>query len=75
MAENGVGPNRVTYQFLVERYCQMGDVDGATRIMKFMEEKEVPLTQGVMNLLIMGHARNKWVADYFEERANKSLNL
>lgn len=53
----GVEPNRVTYQRLIARYCQQGDIDGATRILEFMREKEMPVNENVFNALILGHSQ------------------
>lgn len=53
----GIEPNRVTYQRLIARYCQQGDIDGATRILEFMREKQLPVNENVFNALIMGHSQ------------------
>lgn len=50
-------PNRVTYQRLVARYCQQGDIDGATRILEFMRAKNLPVNEAVFNSLILGHSQ------------------
>lgn len=55
--KKGVEPNRVTYQRLITRYCQQGDIDGATRILEFMREKSLPVNESVFNALIMGHSQ------------------
>lgn len=47
----------VTYQRLISRYCQQGDIDGATRILEFMREKQLPVNENVFNALIMGHSQ------------------
>lgn len=52
----GIEPNRVTYQRLIARYCQLGDIEGATRILEFMREKQLPVNENVFNALIMGHS-------------------
>lgn len=52
-----VEPNRVTYQRLIARYCQQGDIDGATRILEFMREKNLPVNEAVFNSLILGHSQ------------------
>lgn len=46
----------VTYQRLISRYCQQGDIDGATQILEFMREKQLPVNENVFNALIMGHS-------------------
>ncbi|XP_068242472.1 LOW QUALITY PROTEIN: leucine-rich PPR motif-containing protein, mitochondrial-like [Palaemon carinicauda] len=53
----GIEPNRVTYQRLILRYCQLGDIEGASKILEFMKEKELPVNEYVFNSLIIGHAR------------------
>uniref|UniRef100_A0A182VTL9 Pentacotripeptide-repeat region of PRORP domain-containing protein n=1 Tax=Anopheles minimus TaxID=112268 RepID=A0A182VTL9_9DIPT len=57
MQSLGIEPNRVTYQRLISRYCQQGDIDGATRILEFMREKQLPVNEYVFNALIMGHSQ------------------
>ncbi|XP_064103349.1 leucine-rich PPR motif-containing protein, mitochondrial-like [Macrobrachium nipponense] len=54
----GIEPNRVTYQRLILRYCQLGDIEGASKILEFMKEKELPVNEYVFNSLIIGHARS-----------------
>lgn len=46
----------MTYQRLISRYCQQGDIDGATQILEFMREKQLPINENVFNALIMGHS-------------------
>lgn len=58
---NGIEPNRVTYQRLISRYCQQGDIDGATQILEFMREKQLPVNENVFNALIMGHSNAELV--------------
>lgn len=38
------------------RYCQEGDVDGATKVLEKMRELSMPVSEPVLNALIMGHA-------------------
>ncbi|XP_049288081.1 leucine-rich PPR motif-containing protein, mitochondrial [Anopheles funestus] len=57
MQSLGIEPNRVTYQRLISRYCQQGDIEGATRILEFMREKQLPVNEYVFNALIMGHSQ------------------
>ncbi|KAB0799524.1 hypothetical protein PPYR_07404 [Photinus pyralis] len=54
---NKIEPNRVTYQRLISRYCQLGDIEGATRILEYMREKQLPVNEHVFNALIMGHSQ------------------
>ncbi|ALC40190.1 bsf [Drosophila busckii] len=53
----GIEPNRVTYQRLIARYCQQGDIEGATRILEFMRAKNLPVNENVFNSLILGHSQ------------------
>lgn len=57
LQSKGFEPNRVTYQRLIRRYCQQGDLDGATQILKFMQEKTLPVNEHVFNALIVGHSQ------------------
>lgn len=38
------------------RYCQEGDVDGATKVLEKMRELNFPVSEPVLNALVMGHA-------------------
>lgn len=55
----GLEPNRITCQRLITRYCQAGDIVGATRILEYMREKDMPINVTVFNALILGHSRAK----------------
>ncbi|XP_055858691.1 leucine-rich PPR motif-containing protein, mitochondrial [Episyrphus balteatus] len=57
LESKAIEPNRVTYQRLVLRYCQQGDIDGATRILEYMREKNLPVNENVFNALILGHSQ------------------
>lgn len=57
LESKGIEPNRVTYQRLIARYCQDGDIEGATRILEFMREKQMPVNENVFNALIVGHSQ------------------
>ncbi|XP_063702468.1 leucine-rich PPR motif-containing protein, mitochondrial [Culicoides brevitarsis] len=57
LEQKGIEPNRVTYQRLISRYCQQGDIEGATKILEFMKEKQLPVNENVFNALIMGHSQ------------------
>ncbi|XP_065204761.1 leucine-rich PPR motif-containing protein, mitochondrial-like isoform X2 [Planococcus citri] len=50
-------PNRVTYERLVSRYCQLADIKGATRILQLMRDKQMPIGEAAFNALILGHSR------------------
>lgn len=38
------------------RYCQEGDVEGATKVLEKMRELGLPVSEPVLNALVMGHA-------------------
>ncbi|XP_069351238.1 leucine-rich PPR motif-containing protein, mitochondrial [Eulemur rufifrons] len=57
MEEANIQPNRVTYQRLIAAYCNVGDIEGASKILGFMKTKDLPVTETVFNSLITGHAR------------------
>ncbi|XP_045405457.1 leucine-rich PPR motif-containing protein, mitochondrial [Lemur catta] len=57
MEEANIQPNRVTYQRLIAAYCNVGDIEGASKILGFMKTKDLPVTETVFNGLITGHAR------------------
>ncbi|CAH0561344.1 unnamed protein product [Brassicogethes aeneus] len=57
LESKGIEPNRVTYQRLIARYCQVGNIDGATKILEYMREKQLPVNENVFNALIVGHSQ------------------
>uniref|UniRef100_K9IP78 Leucine-rich PPR motif-containing protein, mitochondrial n=1 Tax=Desmodus rotundus TaxID=9430 RepID=K9IP78_DESRO len=57
MEEANIQPNRVTYQRLIAAYCNMGDIEGASKILGFMKTKDLPVTEAVFSALVTGHAR------------------
>uniref|UniRef100_A0A3B3QK08 Leucine rich pentatricopeptide repeat containing n=1 Tax=Paramormyrops kingsleyae TaxID=1676925 RepID=A0A3B3QK08_9TELE len=57
MEAANVQPNRVTYQRLIAAYCEDGDIEGAGKILGFMKDKDMPITEAVFNSLLTGHAR------------------
>ncbi|ELK14743.1 leucine-rich PPR motif-containing protein, mitochondrial isoform X1 [Pteropus alecto] len=58
MEEANIQPNRVTYQRLIAAYCNMGDIEGASKILGFMKTKDLPVTEAVFSALVTGHARS-----------------
>lgn len=50
-------PNRVTYQFLISRYCEDGDVEGAKKILQHMKNEQIPIGEAVFNALMRGHLK------------------
>ncbi|CAM1328402.1 LRPPRC (predicted), partial [Pycnogonum litorale] len=57
MKENGIEPNRVTYQRMIEKYCQEGDIEGASNILQLMKDSDMAVNESVFNALIVGHSR------------------
>lgn len=55
--EAHVSPNRVTYQRLIGGFCQIGDIEGASKILEFMKDKGMSVNEYVFNLLITGHVK------------------
>lgn len=58
LEKQGVVPNRVTFQHFITRYCQNGDIAGASRILEYMRDKQLPINKIVFNSLVMGHSQN-----------------
>lgn len=58
LENKGITPNRVTYQHLIYSYCQHGDITGASRILEFMRDKQLPINRIVFNSLVFGHSQN-----------------
>lgn len=57
MEEESIQPNRVTYQRLIAAYCNVGDIEGASKILEFMKTKDLPVTEAVFSALVTGHAK------------------
>ncbi|CAH1159971.1 unnamed protein product [Phaedon cochleariae] len=58
LESKGIEPNRVTYQRLIAKYCQDGDIEGATKILEYMREKQIAVNENVFNALIIGHSKS-----------------
>lgn len=56
MKNKNIEPNRVTFQRLIDQYCNKGDIAGATKILEHMSEKEIPINEMIFNSLIKGHS-------------------
>ena len=39
------------------RFCLLGDIEGATRILEHMKEHGLGINEHVFNALVVGHAR------------------
>ncbi|XP_008215611.1 leucine-rich PPR motif-containing protein, mitochondrial [Nasonia vitripennis] len=56
LKEKNIQPNRVTFQRLIEQYCNKGDIAGATKILEHMSAQEIPINEVIFNSLIKGHS-------------------
>ncbi|XP_046610097.1 leucine-rich PPR motif-containing protein, mitochondrial isoform X1 [Neodiprion virginianus] len=56
MDKAGIEPNKLTYQRLITRYCQQGDIEGASTILEFMKEKNLSVNENIFTALIRGHS-------------------
>ncbi|XP_050036569.1 leucine-rich PPR motif-containing protein, mitochondrial [Dermacentor andersoni] len=57
MEAASVQPNRVTFQRLIHRYCQQGDIGGASKILEHMKSQDMAINEKVFNSLVLGHCR------------------
>jgi len=57
LASNELAPNRVTYQHLIAKFCQDGNITGASAILEHMKEMEMPVSEQVFHSLIFGHSK------------------
>jgi len=58
MKKHGVEADRETYQCLISRYCQLGNIDGASKILQTMKHKGFKVNENIFNSLIIGHSEN-----------------
>jgi len=58
MKKRGVDPDRETYQCLISRYCQLGNIDGASKILQTMKKMGFKVNENIFNSLIIGHSEN-----------------
>ncbi|XP_076463614.1 leucine-rich PPR motif-containing protein, mitochondrial-like [Babylonia areolata] len=58
MEANGITPNRITYQRLIARFCDDGDIQGATQVLEHMKSASLPINDLVFNSFITGHLRS-----------------
>ena len=65
MESAGLSPNRVTFQLLINKFCQAGDIDASTVLLEHMKAQDIPINEHVFNSLILGHCRNQ---DFQEAR-------
>ena len=55
MRKHGVAPNKETYQCLISRNCQDGDIEGASKVLKLMKNQGIKINEDMFNSLILGH--------------------
>lgn len=53
---NGLKPDRTTYEHIIARFCQQGDINDVTVIIETMKKKDYRLTENIYCSLITGHA-------------------
>ncbi|GIY19853.1 leucine-rich PPR motif-containing protein, mitochondrial [Caerostris extrusa] len=57
MENSKIEPNNVTYLHLLQKYCNYGNLNGASEVLQCLKEKELPINELVFNTLITGHMR------------------
>ena len=55
MRLQGAGPDKETYQCLISRYCQDGDIEGAHKVLMMMKKQGITINENIFNSLILGH--------------------
>ncbi|XP_053214443.1 leucine-rich PPR motif-containing protein, mitochondrial-like [Panonychus citri] len=58
MSQRGIKPNRVTYHRLLHLYCQVGNLEGAQKVLLEMKSNDLPVHEGVFNSLIYGNMKS-----------------
>ena len=74
MSKAGVKPDKETYQCLISRHCQVrdaeavsscfmcltqvGDVEGAGKVLQMMKTAGIKVNENIFNSLIMGHGES-----------------
>lgn len=48
-----------SYTILACFILQLGDIEGASKILEFLKEKNIAINETIFNSLILGHARAK----------------
>ncbi|KAH9519595.1 hypothetical protein Btru_003097 [Bulinus truncatus] len=57
MKSLGLNPDKVTYQLLIEGFCQKGDINGANVVLEAMEASNYVLNLYIFNSFITGHLK------------------
>ncbi|XP_022704391.1 leucine-rich PPR motif-containing protein, mitochondrial-like isoform X2 [Varroa jacobsoni] len=55
LRDANIAPNRVTYQKLIQRFCDMGETKSANEMHELMIEEQLPVSERVFNALVKGH--------------------
>lgn len=57
--KKNIEPNRVTFELIIQKYCQLGEIAAALDTLRIMREKHVPLSPKVYHALIVGYSTIK----------------
>ncbi|XP_055880631.1 leucine-rich PPR motif-containing protein, mitochondrial-like isoform X2 [Biomphalaria glabrata] len=57
MKSLGLNPDKVTYQLLIEGFCQKGDIKGANLVLEAMKETDYYINLNIFNSFITGHLK------------------
>ena len=49
---------QITYQLLMARFCEEGDIEGATKVLQHMKNENMSINETVFNSLVKGHMKN-----------------
>ena len=55
MKTQGASPDKETFQCLISRYCQEGDIEGASKVLQMMKNQGIKVNENIFNSLILGH--------------------
>merc|ERR1712106_865520 len=58
MKEKSVEPDKETFQCLISRYCQDGNIEGASKVLQMMKTSGIKVNENIFNSLIMGHGES-----------------
>lgn len=57
--KKNIEPNRVTFELIIQKYCQLGEIAAALDTLRIMREKHMPLSHKICHALIDGYATIK----------------
>ena len=49
-----VTPDKETFQRLISRHCQEGNIDGASKVLQMMKTQGIKVNENIFNALILG---------------------